>query len=68
MTINWPATTDVFLLSIVVICLIYEAIVVSATKDADSISWEVWTASQRRPIIAFAAGLLCGHLFGQFAS
>jgi hypothetical protein len=65
---NWPAITDIFLVSIVVVLLIYEVIVVAATKDGDSISWEIWQGAQRRPMIAFLAGLLCGHLFGQFAS
>lgn len=65
---NWPLTTDLVLFGTVVFLLIYEAIVVIASKDRDSISWEVWTSSVRRPIIAFLAGLLCGHFFWQMTS
>jgi len=65
---NWPVITDFFLVGIVATCIIYEAIVVISTKDADSISWEVWQAVQKRPVIAFAAGFLCGHLVWQFST
>jgi hypothetical protein len=67
-TINWPVTTDLFLVGILVVGLIYEAIVVIATKDGDSISWQIWTGAQRYPFLAFLAGFLCGHLFWQMST
>ena len=63
---NWPLITDSFLAIVVAVCIIYEAVVVIATGDADSISWEIYQASIKRPFVPFAAGFLCGHLFGQF--
>jgi len=33
-----------------------------------TISWQTWTAACSRPIIAFFAGVLCGHLFWQTPS
>lgn len=32
------------------------------TTDA-TISWVIWTDIHEYPVIAFAAGFLCGHLF-----
>lgn len=65
---NWFLATDMFILAIIVICLIYEGIVIYASDDADSLSWEIWKAVKARPFIAFLMGYLCGHWTWQMSS
>lgn len=62
---NWPLATDVFIATMLLACLIYEAIVVVGSDDADSISWQIWQGVKKRPFIAFLMGYLCGHLTWQ---
>jgi hypothetical protein len=66
--INWVLVTRWFLIGVVIVCLIYEVIVISASNDQESISWVIQVASLRRPLIPFFGGLLCGHFFWQDAS
>lgn len=65
---NWPAITDAVLIGTIAVLLIYEVIVIAATKDGDSISWQISTAAFRHPFIAFLAGFLSGHLFWQMSN
>ena len=30
-----------------------------------TISWQIWLTSGSRPVVAFVAGFVCGHLFWQ---
>lgn len=45
--------------------LVYEAIALANDCEGDTVSEIVWAAVARRPIVPFAAGVLCGHLFWQ---
>lgn len=51
-------------LTFVIFTLIFYDIWVCTTYDATStISYVTWTTAKNYPIIPFAAGVLCGHLF-----
>ena len=45
--------------------VIYEWVALRNECDGDTISEIVWTAATERPIVPFAAGVLCGHFFWQ---
>lgn len=45
--------------------VVYETIAVANDCAGDSVSEIVWSATTRRPIVPFAAGVLCGHFFWQ---
>lgn len=45
--------------------LVYEAAALANECEGDTISEIVWAAATRRPIVPFAAGVLCGHFFWQ---
>jgi hypothetical protein len=63
--VSWHDATLVLIITIVAVSLIYEVAIVWATGDNDSISWEIWTAAYRRPVIALFVGILIGHWFWQ---
>ena len=46
----------------------YELYTLANKCPGDTISEIVWTATHRRPIVPFAAGVLCGHFFWQRVS
>lgn len=45
--------------------LIYELVALRNECEGDTISEIVWAATTKRPLVPFAAGLLCGHFFWQ---
>jgi hypothetical protein len=45
--------------------LVYEAVALANECEGDTISEIMWTATTKRPLVPFAAGLLCGHFFWQ---
>lgn len=45
--------------------LVYEIAALHNDCPDDTISEIVWSATTRRPIVPFAAGVLCGHFFWQ---
>lgn len=45
--------------------LVYECLALRNECEGDTISEIVWAATTKRPIVPFAAGLLCGHFFWQ---
>jgi hypothetical protein len=47
----------------IVVLVIFDAFMVANGKPGDTISEVITEAAHRWPVIAFAFGLLCGHLF-----
>ena len=47
--------------------LVYEFVALRNECEGDTISEIVWTAASERPVVPFAAGVLCGHFFWQRA-
>ena len=45
--------------------LVYEYFALRNECEGDTISEIVWTAATERPIVPFAAGVICGHFFWQ---
>lgn len=45
--------------------LVYEAAALATECEGDTISEMVWAATTKRPLVPFAAGLVCGHFFWQ---
>lgn len=44
---------------------IYELVALENDCPDDTISEIMWAATTKRPILPFAAGVLCGHFFWQ---
>jgi len=61
-------TTDKVFLGLVGALAAYELYTLSNECEGDTISEIVWTATAKRPLLPFAAGVLCGHFFWQRAS
>jgi len=59
-----PFMTNVFL-SLVGGLVVYELVALRTKCAGDTISEIIWTATKRRAILPFAAGVLCGHFFWQ---
>lgn len=57
------AITAWFIIAIVVVCIVYDVWVCANYGSESTISWVTWTTCQHYPVIPFAAGILCGHLF-----
>lgn len=45
--------------------VVYEVIALHNECEDDTVSEIVWSAIARRPIVPFAAGVICGHFFWQ---
>jgi hypothetical protein len=58
--LNFTAWLIVFLVFALSIYDIYAAL---RWGYHGTISYDILTAAQQKPVIAFAAGILCGHLF-----
>ena len=43
--------------------VVYEWVTLRNECEGDTISEIVWAATARRPLVPFAAGVLCGHFF-----
>jgi hypothetical protein len=64
---HWTSEKTMTLLLIafcVVVILVYDLMVVLLYQDVNAtVSNTIYQASKRAPIIAFLAGVFCGHLF-----
>ncbi|MEM3007283.1 MAG: hypothetical protein QXU32_09490 [Nitrososphaerales archaeon] len=64
---HWTGEKTMTLLVVafcVVVILVYDLMVVLFYQDVNAtVSNTIYQASKRAPIIAFLAGVLCGHLF-----
>lgn len=58
-----PPTYKWVLTGLILALLLYELVALSTKTPGATISEIVWNATHRRPILPFAVGLLCGHLF-----
>jgi hypothetical protein len=56
-----------FVIATVAIWVLYDGTIAAKYGSSATISWVVYIECQKRPAIPFAAGVLCGHLFFQFA-
>jgi hypothetical protein len=60
------SVTAIILLVVTFTLIFYDIYAKIKVKDGTAtISWVILTAAKSYPILAFAAGLLCGHLFWQ---
>ena len=60
--------TDKVIGGAVVALLGYELWTLINKTEHDTISERIWRVSMKRPLVPFAAGLLCGHFFWQAAN
>ena len=58
-------STVIFIVTSLVVIVAYDVWAVIAGGIESTISEVVWSWSIRRPIIPFAAGIVCGHFFWQ---
>jgi len=56
-------TTWWIIIGAVVLLIVYDIWTIVKRGLNSSISWKVWALCHDWPIIAFAVGVLCGHLF-----
>ena len=64
MTVStWKMVTVVVLVSVTVLLIAYDVLADLMGTATATESHRVYLMSVAHPIIAFAAGLLCGHLF-----
>lgn len=57
------AITAWFIVAVAVVAIAYDVWVCITHGSAATISWTTWKTSQQYPVIPFAIGVLCGHLF-----
>lgn len=60
---NWENITKLVLICAIASLIGYDTIVMWGGSDNATISSIVYNFACRYPVSAFAAGLLCGHLF-----
>lgn len=48
--------------------VVYELVTLANDREGDTISEILWEATARRPLVPFAVGVLCGHIFWQRAA
>jgi hypothetical protein len=60
--------TRVIILGLVAIAVAWDVWTLFSSTPNDTISETVWAAIAHSPIISFAAGFVCGHLFWQTSS
>lgn len=60
-----PRLTEEVLIVVAIALGLYDLAIGLTCGSGSTISWQVWTWSQRYPVIPFGAGVLCGHLFTQ---
>lgn len=63
MTAKGKIITAWFIVTLIFLCTIYDIYIGVNYGSAATISWVTWTTAKGYPIIPFAAGILCGHLF-----
>jgi hypothetical protein len=60
---SWRATTTALLVVLPALVIAYDVIAAWRGGGAATISDVILSVSLQRPIIPFAVGVLCGHLF-----
>ena len=60
---NWVSITEGVLMVVPLAVIIYDVIAIEKGGTEASISAVVLRTSLKRPIVPFAVGVLCGHLF-----
>jgi hypothetical protein len=60
-----PVFTWALIFGTIAIWIIYDVFAALHFGTASTISWQTYEWSQKYPFIAFAAGVLCGHLFAE---
>lgn len=56
--------THWFMIGLVVVVAVFD-VYADRAKDLPTISQAVWVILRKHPILAFALGVVCGHLFWQ---
>lgn len=51
------------IIATIIIVLLYDVYAVFKGGFTNTISWVIYSNSLKYPVIPFAAGVLCGHLF-----
>jgi len=65
---NYETVTKVILLLIVFVVTVWDVFLISTGNYAATFSVVLYEAAKAWPIIAFALGVLCGHVFWQIYS
>lgn len=60
---NGQTITWWFVTALVLVGIVYDVWIYQTHGSASTISWTVWCAAKEYPVIPFAMGILCGHLF-----
>ena len=60
---NWKKWTAIFVLSVVVLIIIYDIIAIMGGGTEASISHMLLIWSYKYPAFTFAMGFVCGHIF-----
>lgn len=55
-------TTEIVLALVVAFLIIYDIFIVIIKGIESTISWTVWSISQKYPVIPFALGFVMGHV------
>lgn len=55
--------TICFIIAVVIISIAFDVWIGTTYGSGATISWVSWRASKVFPVIPFAVGVLCGHLF-----
>lgn len=57
--------TQLVIIATIIVLSVYDAFALSLGGMDATISLTIWKTSLRYPVIPFASGFLCGHLFWQ---
>lgn len=60
---TWRAATILILIVMTALLVVWDILAASNKTPGDTITEVIRDVSHRWPILPFAAGLLCGHLF-----
>ena len=66
---DWLNVTKFLVILAFIVIFVWDSIVMFFAKDLDAtISFSIYTISRQHPIIPFAIGVLCGHVFWPLSS
>ena len=57
--------TGYFVMLLIVATVVYDVVAYQSGGTEATISWQVAAYVYKQPVVAFAAGFVCGHLFWQ---
>jgi len=60
---TWRTRTAIFCVLVLAVCIAWDILARVFGGEGATISWLVIDSAYRWPILSFAAGVLCGHLF-----